>query len=184
MFNKLILTPAATFRERGISIPAISEADVADIVLKTMDDTLEEFGISHERLFERREPQTGDLVLEIGVCYYETKRLRNSSVVEYGEGVDFDLASRLGEALSDWGRCCSFGHQTAEPRSISRPGHLILKLFAINGTDSEQYLCRLTNIGRELSQAVASYQTDHSPRQAAAQAVAGPAFQDSELDWL
>lgn len=146
-----ILIPGATFRDRGVCIPSISEADVSDIVLRVLSDTLEEFGVEHKRLFESDyKTQQGDLVIQIALGYAQTNQARNYSMVD---GTDA-AAARLGETLAEWGRCCSFGHQV-KTREGADSSRVRLDLFCINGLDAEQYLCRLTQLGRELAQTLA-----------------------------
>lgn len=146
-----ILIPGATFRDRGVCIPSISEADVSDLVLRSISETLEEFGVEHRRLFEADyKTQVGDLVIQVAVGYAQTNQTRNHSVVD-GSG---EISARLAETLAEWGRCCSFGHQI-KTREGDDPSRVRLSLFCINGVDAEQYLCRLTQLGRELAQTLA-----------------------------
>ena len=150
---KIVLEPGASFKERGISIPQISEADISDIVIKACSDSLEEFGVEHSRLFSPMEKVgVGELAIQISVGYDEKQKSKNASVVE-GEG---ELALLLGETLAEWGRCFSFGHQI-KTREGPTPSRVRLELFAINGIDAEQYLCRLSQLGREIAQSVASF---------------------------
>ena len=154
--NTFLLVPAANFRDRGVSIPSICEADVADIVIRAMSEQLEEFGVHHMRYWDNVEAGFGDLAIEIG-CLYDTRsKLHNSSEVVFGVGGS-DLAELLGETLSEWGRCCSFGHQVKTPKGGGPSGRIKLSIFAINSTDSDQYLCRLTDLGRQLAQTIADY---------------------------
>ena len=152
---KICLEPGASFKTRGIAIPSISEADVADIVIKACSDALEEFGIEHDRLFSPLDKiGVGQLAIQIAVGYDETQKSKNWSLVEGSSGI----SARMAEVLSEWGRCCSFGHQV-KTREGCESSRVRLVLFALNGQDSEQYLCRLTPLGRELAQAIADFTT-------------------------
>lgn len=155
MINQYLLVPAANFRERGVSIPSISEADIADLVIRSASETLDELGIRHSRYWDHVDVQPGDLAIDFGVGYYTTKRTTNESSVAFGAGGD--LAELLSETLSEWGRCCSFGHRVSRPIEDYKPQRIKLSLFAVNGPDAEQYLCRLTDLGRQIAATIADW---------------------------
>lgn len=154
--NKYLLIPASNFRERGVCIPAICEADVADLVLRAMSETLEEFSVASERYWDNVNPGPGELAISVGVLYNQRQIATNFSEIGYGDGGE-ELASLLGETVSEWGRCCAFGHRVKNPKNTEQASRIKLSIFALNGPGADQYLCRLTDLGRQLAQCVADF---------------------------
>lgn len=152
--NHILLCPVS-LRERGVSIPSICEADIGDIVCRAMSETLEEFGVRHSRHWEKVDAGVGELALDFAIGYHSKQKSFNESVVEYGAAGD--LAELLAETLSEWGRCCSFGHQVKTPKGGYTLGRIRLSLFVVNGPDADQYLCRLTDLGRQMAQTIADH---------------------------
>lgn len=167
--SKVVIIPGAghfpeTGFTRGHSLPHISELDVIDIVTRTFSEALEEFMVQHEVLPTRRHPglskaeretvEPCSVAVEIGLSWFNRPRQNNESEIESGVGA-VGIAGALAETLTEWGRCCSYGHRTQRPRGINTPGLIRVKLFALNGVDADVYLTRLAQIGREMGQCLA-----------------------------
>jgi hypothetical protein len=149
---------------RGHAIDSIAEVDAIDIVVHSLEETLSEFMLHAHVMPTRKKPGMSDTdremvepcccSIDLGLSWFDRKRQNNESEIEAGCGVGM-VASAIGEALTEWGRCCSFGHRTQRPRGIGTPGLIRIKLFALNGPDADVYLGRLVQVGREIGLAVA-----------------------------
>ena len=166
--TKVCILPGAghhpTGYERGVVIDSIAEVDAIDIIVRTLQETLEDHMLHTEVLPTRKKPGLSKLeretvepcsiTIELGLSWFTRHRSCNESEVYYGPGTQ-RVAELICEALSEWGRCAHFGHRTQNPREIDPPGLVRVRLFALNGPDAGVYLGRLSEAGKDLGGAIA-----------------------------
>lgn len=91
--------------------------------------------------------------------HYARPRLHNSSTIEFSGHEYLGLATRLCEALSEWGRCYVWGHRVSRPVVVNgapKP-YICIKPFALNGPNAEDYLQRLDLLGTTLGRSIGEY---------------------------
>jgi len=104
---------------------------------------------------------TGFVNLIASCGFFETNRKHNASVVEYSGGHLGELARRICESLSEWGRCYVWGHRVSKPLEVeSEIPFIRIKPFAINGPHASEYLLRLDPLGESIGRSVGQYMID------------------------
>ena len=159
---------------RGKSSGNYSQSDVVDEYGRCAVDEMEADNV---RLFhvETRKPPgcREDLRIKLGPetfiplvfsCDYtdSARALHNMSVVEYQGAHYLDLATRLCEGMTEWGRCYVWGHRVAKPVQVTGDGRdfIRIKPFALNGPHEADYLRRLNQLGQSVGRAVGQYLID------------------------
>ena len=160
---------------RGRTVDTTAEVDVVDRYVQTLDETLEEFGVSHNIMATRGSPgimesqraacaRKNSIILELGVGWFENTPKRNHSEVYYGADVSRQLAQSVAETIGDWGRCTCFSHVTGTPKKSTKPilcvaGTMGIRIepFALNGPNYNDYLPRVAPLGRYIAITVSEF---------------------------
>jgi len=157
---------------RGKTFGNQSQSDLVDFYGRRMVEELEYDKVRMQFIDTRRPPglsqeerlglgPTGFVNLIASCGYFETLRKHNASTVEYCGGHLGDLAGRICEGLSDWGRCYVWGHRVSKPLLVDGETPFIrVKPFAINGPHADEYLKRLDPLGESLGRSIGQYMID------------------------
>lgn len=160
---------------RGRVSGLFSELDVIDGYYRQLVEEIDADRVRHEVL-ETREPPGANVAQRIAearhnelviVCragWDQTPRKgKNVTRVFYGESRLKPLALELSESMAEWGGCYVFGHRAARPDERAdlknANGALVIAVepFSLNGSDTDQYLPRLEQLGRALGRTIAGY---------------------------
>ena len=176
--NQILLIPGAGHSDdfgqyhRGASTERIAEVDVVDSYVQTLADILDEYQIRHEVLPTRKPPgipaaarlstnESNTLKMELSVGFfivgrYGKPRERNETIVEYSGEFIRPIAEMMCESLSEYGRCCSYGHRTCNPilNKDLAEGCIRVKPFAINGPDVDVFAEHAPAMGKGLGLAI------------------------------
>lgn len=94
--------------------------------------------------------------------FSERPALHNMSLVEFS-GPYLELATRLSEGLTEWGRCYVWGHKVRRPVQVDADhGFIRVSPFMLNGPHEQEYLARLDKLGQGVGRAIAQYLIDKS----------------------
>ncbi len=152
---------------RGESCGNYSQSDVVDGYVFKLSEELESESVRVSPVQTRKAPALtpaarldvpAGFVPLVASCDFFTKpRTANASLVEYSGAHLAELARRISEALSEWGRCTAFDHRwSCIPVNDAAP-FIRVKPFALNGPRAEDYLLRLEALGVSIGRAVGDY---------------------------
>ncbi len=154
---------------RGHTVAGYSQSDVVDAYAATLNEELENENVRSLPVNTRRAPAlaplerfgaigSGYVAILCSCDFYTRDRTTNTSVVEFSGAHLSQLAQRISEALSEWGRCSSFEHRGSHPVGLNeRQSFIRIKPFALNGPNADVYLRRLDALGIAVGRAIGDY---------------------------
>lgn len=177
--NDIVIVPGAGWASddasyfRGPTLPLYSEVDLVDLVTPRLSDELNFLSLRAQTLNTRIKPgikeserinyiQTSTLGIFLNMGFSKKPLKKNQTRITYGSDESKALAEELADIVSEWGRCCTFGHVRCAPvkdKSLDKGGTLAVRIepFYLNGPNIDDYLRRISFLGKDIATGVYLY---------------------------
>jgi hypothetical protein len=155
--------------QRGESVGLYSQADVVDLYGYRLNEELEYENVRTYYIDTRRKPaRTFEERLQevpanfvpviLSADWHERERLHNASIVEFCGNDLYPIATRICEALTEWGNCYVWGHKVSRAVAVAGDRPFIrVSPFAVNGPHVDEYMSRLDKLGEDIGRAIGGY---------------------------